>query len=117
MMNQPTLLMSLKMMESAVTASSLTPTRKMQTMMGRVENTMHNTCTHLRPYRSGIKIQTRTGQVMVKVLLDNGESLKTKLLPIRNVPTKAAGASVRATRLKLSQMSPCRFSALRDPAT
>ena len=54
MMNQPTLLMSLKMMESAVTASSLTPTRKMQTMMGRVENTMHDTCTHLRPNRSYI---------------------------------------------------------------
>ena len=49
MMNQPTLLTSLKVMERAVTAVWCEETRGMQARMGPVASTMQPQCTQRRP--------------------------------------------------------------------
>ena len=53
MMNQPTLLATLDMMDSPTTRLSWEDTNKMESISGAVASTMHKQCTHRRPKRSG----------------------------------------------------------------
>ena len=102
MMNQPTLLATFEMMESATTRLSWEVTNKMDSIRGAVASTMHTQWTHRRPKRSSM---------CVKWML-----MEFYHEPIRNCPMNTEGSSVRESRLKFVKMFPARFSAFKDPA-